>query len=43
MLTVSHVATPSEIRDVQELMREYTTWAFTLTADSDHAPPAASR
>jgi GNAT superfamily N-acetyltransferase len=27
-----------EIQNVQELLREYTAWAFTLTADSDQAP-----
>jgi putative acetyltransferase len=38
MLTISQVSTPSEIQNVQELLREYTAWAFTLTADSDQAP-----
>lgn len=38
MLAISQVGTPSEIRDVQEMLREYTAWAFTLTAESDRAP-----
>jgi putative acetyltransferase len=39
MLTISQVSTPSEMQDVQELLREYTAWAFTLPGDSDQAPP----
>jgi len=38
MLAISQVSTPSEIQNVQELLREYTAWAFTLTAGSDRAP-----
>ena len=38
MLAISQVSTPSEIKSVQELLREYTGWAFTLTAGSDQAP-----
>ena len=38
MLAISQVSTPSEIKSVQELLREYTAWAFTLTAGSDQAP-----
>jgi putative acetyltransferase len=38
MLTISQVSTPSEIQGVQELLREYTAWVFTLTGDSDQAP-----
>ncbi len=38
MLVISQVSTPSEIKSVQELLREYTAWAFTLTAGSDQAP-----
>ena len=38
MLVISQVSTPSEIQNVQELLREYTAWAFTLTAGSDQAP-----
>jgi len=36
MLTISQVSTPSEIQGVQELLREYTAWVFTL--ESDQAP-----
>jgi putative acetyltransferase len=35
MLVISQVSAPSEIQDVQGLLREYTAWAFTLAADSD--------
>ncbi len=38
MVSISQVSAPNEIRDVQELLREYTTWAFTLAAESDQAP-----
>lgn len=38
MLTISQVSTPTDIQDVQELLREDTTWAFTLAADSDQVP-----
>ena len=37
-LSISQVRTPAEIEAVQELLREYTAWAFTLEADSDRAP-----
>jgi putative acetyltransferase len=32
------VTTPSEIRYVQELLREFTSWAMTLAEGSDQAP-----
>ena len=38
MLTISQVTTASEIRHVQDLLREYTAWAVTLTAGSEGAP-----
>ena len=38
MVSISQVSAPNEIHDVQELLREYTTWAFTLTAESNQAP-----
>lgn len=38
MLTIAQVGSPSDIRDVQDLLREYTAWAFTLHPDSDQAP-----
>ncbi len=38
MLVISQVTTPSEIGDVQGLLREYTAWAFTLTEGSEQAP-----
>jgi GNAT superfamily N-acetyltransferase len=38
MLTISQVKSDTQIGAVQELFREYTAWAFTLTADSDRAP-----
>jgi putative acetyltransferase len=39
MLAISQVASASEVRDVQDLFREYTAWAFTLTADAVEVPP----
>jgi putative acetyltransferase len=39
VLSIAQVGTPSEIRDVADLFREYTAWAFTLTADSPEVPP----
>ena len=38
MVSISQVSAPKEIRDVQDLLREYTTWVFTLTAESNQAP-----
>ena len=38
MVAVAQITTPSEIRAVQELLREYTAWAFTLEAGSEQAP-----
>jgi len=38
MLVVSQAESPSQIAAVEELLREYTTWAFTLEAGSEHAP-----
>lgn len=38
-VVISQVATPAEIRAIQGLFREYTDWAFTLTAGLDKAPP----
>jgi len=35
---IAQVRTADDIREVQELLREYTTWAFTLEAGSEHAP-----
>ncbi len=37
-LTISQVAAPSEVREIVALLREYTAWAFTLTAGSEQAP-----
>ena len=37
MLTISQVSAPSEIQGVQELLREYTAWVFTLHPDSEQA------
>jgi GNAT superfamily N-acetyltransferase len=39
VVAISQVVTPAQIRDVQDLFREYTDWAFTLTADLDDTPP----
>lgn len=38
MLTISQVQTEAQIVAIRELLREYTTWAFALTTDSDQAP-----
>ena len=38
MLTISQVNSEAEIVAVQELMREYAAWAFTLVPGSDQAP-----
>jgi ribosomal protein S18 acetylase RimI-like enzyme len=38
-IVVAQVTAPAEIRAVQQLFREYTDWAFTLTAGLDEAPP----
>jgi GNAT superfamily N-acetyltransferase len=38
MLTISQADSEAEILAVQELMREYATWAFTLVPGSDTAP-----
>ena len=37
-VTVAQVRTPEEIAAVETLLREYTTWAFSLEPDSDFAP-----
>jgi GNAT superfamily N-acetyltransferase len=38
-VAISQAETPDAIRDVQGLFREYTAWAFTLTAGLDKVPP----
>lgn len=38
-IAIAQVVAPAQIRDVQDLFREYTDWAFTLTADLDETPP----
>lgn len=38
MLTIAQASTPEDVKEIQALLREYTTWAFTLTAHSDQAP-----
>jgi GNAT superfamily N-acetyltransferase len=38
MLTISQVTSEAEIMAVQELMREYATWAFTIVPGSDEGP-----
>jgi GNAT superfamily N-acetyltransferase len=38
MLTISQANSEAEILAVQELMREYATWAFTLVPGSDKSP-----
>ena len=38
-VAISQAVSPAQIRDVQDLFREYTDWAFTLTADLDDTPP----
>ncbi len=38
-VAISQVVAPAQIQSVQDLFREYTDWAFTLTADLDETPP----
>lgn len=38
MTTISQVTTKAQIEAMRELLREYTAWVFTLTADSHQAP-----
>lgn len=38
MVTISQVNSKTQIEAARELLREYTAWVFTLTADSDQAP-----
>jgi GNAT superfamily N-acetyltransferase len=38
LIEIAQVATPDEIREVSAMLREYTTWAFTLESRSDSAP-----
>jgi GNAT superfamily N-acetyltransferase len=38
MVSISQVSAPKEIHDVQDLLREYTAWVFTLAAESNQAP-----
>ena len=38
-IAIAQAETPAAIRDVQALFREYTDWAFTLTATLAEAPP----
>lgn len=38
-VAITQADTPAAIRDVQALFREYTDWAFTLTAGLDETPP----
>jgi carbonic anhydrase len=38
MLTISQVMTQTEIHDVRELLKEYTTWAFSINVNSDQVP-----
>ncbi len=38
MLIISQVESEAQIAAVQELLREYTTWALTLGAESEDAP-----
>jgi len=37
-LSIAQVRTPAEIAAVEALLREYTTWAYSLEAESDFAP-----
>ena len=39
MLTITQASTASAVRDVQDLFREYTAWAFRITADVPDLPP----
>jgi putative acetyltransferase len=41
MLTIRQVETPDEIASVRALIREYTTWAFTLETEAVEAPTFA--
>ena len=38
MLTISQVNTETQIVAVQELIREYTAWVFTLAPENNKAP-----
>jgi carbonic anhydrase len=38
MLSIAQASTPEDVQEIQALLREYTTWAFTLTAHADQAP-----
>lgn len=38
-VAIAQADTPAAIRDVRSLFREYTDWAFTLTATLDDVPP----
>jgi ribosomal protein S18 acetylase RimI-like enzyme len=38
MTTIAHAASPADLAAVEELLREYTEWAFTLDPRSDDAP-----
>ena len=38
MISISQVSSPNEIHNAQQLLREYTTWVFTLAAESNQAP-----
>ncbi len=38
MLTIAQVATPSQIVEARGLIREFTNWAKSLTAENDQAP-----
>ena len=38
MLAISQVTTSAQINAVQELIREYTAWAFTFLPDANQAP-----
>lgn len=38
MITISQAETEEQIAAVKDLIREYTTWAFTLGSETDQAP-----
>jgi putative acetyltransferase len=38
MITISQVKSDAQIAAAQELLREYTAWAFTVAAESEQAP-----
>lgn len=38
MATISQVSTAADIAEVQDLLREYTAWALSLTADLERPP-----